>query len=499
MAAKRQALAPPPTAGEARDRLLARVAFEAIWERDFRSDALTWDEQVESIFGYDRAEVVNHISWWRARVHRDDLERVEQMVAEAVRGSDSGWSNEYRFRRKDGSWAWVWSRCAIERDGEGRARRAVGAMMDISRFRETEARLQRFTGQIRARATATDRDLRVIWDAGAGYPDRPSTVGATVPELFSDSPDRERVLDACHKALAGESSRLLIDDGKQAAQLELGPMRDLSGDVTGVMGVAFDITERVRAEEDLRKLQRVLVEAQKLGQTGSWEHDLLSGLIINTDGNLRLFFGDDRGKGAQFEDYAAAIHPDDRERVMKWREALLARPGDREIEYRVVWPDGSIHVVHALATVVRDDSGRPVRAYGTNADVTGRKRSEEEVARRARERKTARPTRSRSAASTSRGCTTRAPFSMTRSSGGRTAAISPPSSAPSRCARTANESARSSASWTSLPGRKPRRRCDGWPPSWRRRGMRSSASTRRQRSRAGMRAPSGFTVMRRKK
>ena len=141
-------LAPPPVAGEARDRLLAHVAFEAVWERDLETDALTWDGNLESIFGYSRAEVAGHLGWWREQVHRDDLERVEQAAIQAIKGDALGWSSEYRFRRKDGSWAWVASRCAIERDTHGKARRAVGAMMDVTQLKETESRLRLFTEQI---------------------------------------------------------------------------------------------------------------------------------------------------------------------------------------------------------------------------------------------------------------------------------------------------------------------------------------------------------------
>src|SRR5205807_1574766 len=243
---------------EERDQLLAHVAFEAVWERDIQSDAVTWDRSLESIFGYPRDEVVNHISWWRERVHPDDLGHVEQIASQAIRSGASGWSSEYRFRRKDDSWAWVASRCAIERDAEGRAHNAVGAMIDISQLKEAETRLRLFTEQIPGRACVTDRELRVVWDGGAGFPDNPSAVGKTVPELFAQSPDRERVLEGCGRALAGQSSKLQIDDGTSAAQLELEPFRDPAGKIIGVTGIALDITDRVRSEEQVRAGQRLL-------------------------------------------------------------------------------------------------------------------------------------------------------------------------------------------------------------------------------------------------
>src|SRR5258708_39628729 len=90
---------------EARDRVLAHVAFEAVWERDLQSGAVNWDRSLESIFGYHRDEVGNHISFWRERVHPDDIERVEQIASQAIQSGASGGANEYRFRPKKGSWA----------------------------------------------------------------------------------------------------------------------------------------------------------------------------------------------------------------------------------------------------------------------------------------------------------------------------------------------------------------------------------------------------------
>lgn len=248
----------PTAETEGRDALLAEVAFEAVWDRDLASDRLAWRWNLESVFGYRQDQVDGHVDWWRERVHPDDLQRVEKTAADAMGGLVNRWQIEYRFRRADGSWAWVASRCAIERDGGGRARRIVGAMIDVSQLKETASRLRLFTEQIPARATAIDRDLRVIWDTGAAFSTTDSVVGRTVPELFAQSRNRERVLDACQRALAGESSVLDVDDGTSAARLHLGPFRDPAGDVTGVIGLAFDITDHARSEAKVRESQRLL-------------------------------------------------------------------------------------------------------------------------------------------------------------------------------------------------------------------------------------------------
>src|SRR5258707_5487562 len=150
------------------------------------------------------------------------------------------------------------------------------------------------------------------------------------------------------------------------------PLRDEQGKIVKWYGTSTDIEDRKRAEMALEKNEQLLSETQVLGRTGSWEHNLVTGEIANTEGNLRLFFGDDHSKGARFEDFAEVVHQDDREYVNARHAQLLAEGGPRDIEYRVVWPDGSVHVLFGRATVVRDAAGRPLRVYGTNVAITKR-------------------------------------------------------------------------------------------------------------------------------
>ncbi|TMH48941.1 MAG: PAS domain S-box protein, partial [Betaproteobacteria bacterium] len=194
--------------------------------------------------------------------------------------------------------------------------------------------------------------------------------------------DIPRVLKKWRAAMAaGESSedemRLRRADGEYRWFLvRTVPLRDEQGKIVKWYGTSTDIEDRKRAEMALQKNEQLLSETQVLGRTGSWEHNLITGEITNTEGNLRLFFGDDRSKGARFEDFAEVVHRDDREYVNARHAQLLAEGGPRDIEYRVVWPDGSVHVLFGRATVVRDAAGRPLRVYGTNVDITERKRAE---------------------------------------------------------------------------------------------------------------------------
>lgn len=162
---------PPSAVG--RERLIEQVAFEATWEQELAIDRVSWSGGFASLFGYAPDEMVEGVAWWKERVHPDNLNRVERTFNQALSSGALACLNEYRFLCKDGSWAWVSGRVAIERDPHGRPVRAIGAMIDVTKLKETEERLRLFTEQIPARACATDRELRVVWDLGAGFPSSP--------------------------------------------------------------------------------------------------------------------------------------------------------------------------------------------------------------------------------------------------------------------------------------------------------------------------------------
>jgi signal transduction histidine kinase len=138
-------------------------------------------------------------------------------------------------------------------------------------------------------------------------------------------------------------------------------------------------------EEELRRSARLLVEAQALGHVGIWELDAQSGELYSSAENRRLFFGPDSAKGGRGEDYLEALHPGDRERVVRQNEELVAGRGSPEIEFRVVWSDGTVHWILGHKQIVRDASGKRLREVGTNADITDRKCAEEDLRQRIRE------------------------------------------------------------------------------------------------------------------
>ncbi len=117
---------------EERYQLANRATFNAIWDRNLQTDALWWNENFQTLFGYRAEEIEPGIESWTNRIHPDDLARVEAGIYAAINSGQQSWSDHYRFRRKDGTYAEIDDRGYISREASGKPVRMIGAMQDVT-------------------------------------------------------------------------------------------------------------------------------------------------------------------------------------------------------------------------------------------------------------------------------------------------------------------------------------------------------------------------------
>jgi len=142
--------------------------------------------------------------------------------------------------------------------------------------------------------------------------------------------------------------------------------------------VVHDVTERLRNEAALSESSEQLSLALRASRTGVWSLDAVSG-ALDWDSYAREIFGFPADVGsARFDDLLAAVHPPDRELVSQ--SILGTDPGRSAvaIEYRVVWPDTTVHYLSSSGQAFFDQDGKLTRVLGVSHDITGQRRLEEQ-------------------------------------------------------------------------------------------------------------------------
>ena len=121
--------------------MAVRATNDVIWDWDLVTDEIWWNENFEKVFGHPREALDRTIKSWYEGIHPDDQGRVIAGVHRVIGAGGEYWSDEYRFRRHDGSFVHVLDRGQVILDGAGRAVRMIGAMADISSRKQAEERI----------------------------------------------------------------------------------------------------------------------------------------------------------------------------------------------------------------------------------------------------------------------------------------------------------------------------------------------------------------------
>src|SRR5437016_3411039 len=137
------------------------------------------------------------------------------------------------------------------------------------------------------------------------------------------------------------------------------------------------LTERRRAEEELRRSGAYLAEGQRISHTGSWGWNVATGELFWTQEHFRIFGFDPETAKPSFPMFLERVHPQDRAFVEQTVDRAVRERSDLEMDYRIVLPDGSTKYLQSLGHPVLRDSGDLVEFVGTVMDVTERKRAEE--------------------------------------------------------------------------------------------------------------------------
>jgi len=371
------------------------TAIAGIVMIDGEGRAILWNPAAERMFGYTAAEMLGQ------RVHdlvsptdyRERFEAAFPAFRKTGQGPAVGKVTEMTGRRKDGSEFPIdlalagvqkgeeWHAVAIVRDITERKRAEKALRESEEGFRSVvenapEAIFVSTRGRFRYLNPAA---VRLFGAAAASELIGQPVIASVHPDSRAAVAEGIRQVQELKVAISSVAQRYLRRDGT---------VLDIEGSVIPFVhegengGLVFvrDITERKRAEEELRATEYLLSESQRIAHLGTWEFMEQDGksVVAWTPETYRLLGVSPETCVPSPERFVSLIYPDDRAAMQAWMSACLAGLEPPDLEFRVGLPDGGIRYLNGRGHLVPQDAeNRSIRMLGVAQDITDRKRAEE--------------------------------------------------------------------------------------------------------------------------
>jgi len=200
------------------------------------------------------------------------------------------------------------------------------------------------------------------------------------PELLEEENKIMQRLRAGEGIEHHETIRVTKEGKRVNVSLVICPLRDSTGRIIGASKIARDITERKQTQDSLRESEERLRLAVETGRMYAFEWDPATDLIVRSGECSDIFNWIDDSVHDTGKQFAARVHPDDRERYTATTETgLTAASPTYQTSYRLLRPDGSVIWLEESGRGFFDAQGKMLRAIGMGVDVSDRKHAEEAI------------------------------------------------------------------------------------------------------------------------
>ena len=370
-----------------------------VWEVDFLSGRMLWDDNMFKIYGVRREDFTGQRSDWENRLHPEDRNDVTHDGQRHLQESYTR-TNTFRIVRPDGSIRHIESHTQPTRNGGGEVVRLVGLNRDITAEREANQRVvelnERFQLALRSsqfgvwetdlatgRMQWDDRMLEIYGFTRAEFDGRRDTWKQTIhPD------DRDAALLKTERAFTGQDSfydnefRIIRPDGtirhiEAHGQL----LRDAAGKPLRLVGLNRDISLERKTEAALHLIEERWQLALEGNNDGVWDWDIATGHFFY-DTRYSIMLGFALGElPTHYAGHFRLLHPDDHEEFEAENQAHLdGRLPFFQHEHRMQSKSGEwVWVLDRAKVVSRAPDGRPLRMVGTHTDITARKQLEQRL------------------------------------------------------------------------------------------------------------------------
>ena len=382
---------------EARKSAMLEVALDCIITSDHEGRIIDWNPAAERTFGYSRSEALGRqmaeliIPPSRRESHLQGIARYletgegpvlgKRIEMPAMRADGTEFPAELAISVIKGKQHPMFTAYLRDLTERKRSERAL---------RESEERFRMVVESVMDYAfIMLDAGGHVLsWNAGAerikGYP-ADEIVGQHFSRFYpkedvaSGKPERKLAAATAKGRIEEEGWRVRKDGSQFMAHVVMTALRDDAGQLRGFAKVTRDITERKHAQTVLEESEQRLNLALESSHIGTWSWDLSGNTIIWDDYIHSLFGLKPKTFAGHRENFFNLVHADDRERIRQELALSVEKGAPYHTEYRVVWPDGSVHWLASHGTVYRGEGTRPPHMVGACWDITERKHIEQRL------------------------------------------------------------------------------------------------------------------------
>ena len=366
---------------------------DAIFSKKLDGTIVSWNAGAEKLFGYTADEIIGKsISLLLPPEHFHELPNILGRIQSGVRLEHY----EVTRLRKDGrrvdtsvtispikdSVGALIGNSAIARDITGRKQAEAALRESQQRYREVFD----FTSEcIFLIDVTTDARFKFACfnpaeEKAIGFSNA-EVSGRFIEEVVSEQVANNIVAHYRHCLELGTvisyEEELALPIGRRYFHTNLIPLRNATGRIYRIVGIARDITEYKQAEEALRRSQQRLELAQEAGGIATWDWDIVANQKHCSKEYWRLYGLQERDLAPLPEEWLQLVHHEDRARIREELNRALDGTGHYNTEFRVVWPDGTVHWLLGKGEVFRDSNGKPIRMLGVNMDISERKYAEQ--------------------------------------------------------------------------------------------------------------------------
>lgn len=364
-------------------RIISKATNDVIWDADLKPGGMVWwNENLSRKFGYRIKGDTTTSTFWDDHLHPDDKERVLRNIDHVlIETEDTTWSDEYRFRKVDGSYLNVYDRSYILRDHYGNAYRMIGSMADVTEMLITRKELQQSEENYRVLVEQATDGIMVTDIDGRFLIVNPSACKVLMyseAELLTktasdilDKDDIEKKPLRFEELRNGEkltAERNVITGDKRVITLDINAQVLNDG---RILVFIRDITEKKRAEEDIIKSNARFHIISKATSDIVWDWDIQEGRLWWNDNYYTILGFRKQREINDIESWFKNIHPDDRERVQK---NIYAHFEGKELvwrdEYWYAKADGTYLYFLDRGHILRNNEGKAYRVIGSMIDFT---------------------------------------------------------------------------------------------------------------------------------